>query len=231
VLEIVVDANEARCGLADLLIPRWDTVRVRRLVAGDVAIGDRILIERKTSDDFLASLEDGRLFRQAVRIASSCVRPLIVLEGADERLRGRIDASSLRGIELALTVGFRIPVLRTADLAETAVVIRHIAAQEARRRPSRPRPPSDASPSSAVKPADGVADPATGRARSSPQTYEVLLALPGVGKHRARSIAHAVGSVRKLSELSVRELMRIPGVGPDTAARIVDALAGRTDTS
>ncbi len=62
---IQVDANESRSGLAKLLAESWDYVRVRRLDVGDVAIGPNVLVERKTTDDFLASIGDGRLFRQA----------------------------------------------------------------------------------------------------------------------------------------------------------------------
>ena len=80
-MRIVVDANESRRGLAELLAESWDGVEVRRLPVGDVAIGERVLVERKTTDDLLASLADGRLFRQARFLAARAPRPIVIQEG------------------------------------------------------------------------------------------------------------------------------------------------------
>ena len=94
---IIVDANESACGLAKLLAGQWDHVQVQRLRVGDVAVGDRVLIERKTVDDYLASLADGRLFRQATQLAAA-PRPILIREGDPAVLHGRIDPGALRGV-------------------------------------------------------------------------------------------------------------------------------------
>jgi ERCC4-type nuclease len=220
-MTIVVDANESMCGLAEILARDWDLVAVRKLHAGDVAVGSRILIERKTAADYVASLADGRLFRQASCIAASAARPVLILEGDSGALDGRIEPGARRGIELAITVGFRIPILRTRDLPDTAVWIRHLAAQEARRSSRRrlqSRPSTDSS----------IGDSRVPLERVAPETVEALAALPGVGRVRAVAIARHVGTLSELCRLGVRDLMAIPGIGPDTAARIVDALRGKS---
>lgn len=223
-VSIVVDAGEAACGLAELLAREWDDVQVRRLPAGDIAIGDRVLVERKTAVDYLASLADGRLFRQAFQLAGAVPRPLIILEGDLATVAERIHPASLRGVELAIAVGYRIPVLTTSDLADTVSRVRHIAAQEAKRKSRRSRGSVRTRGEQRGEQRGG--DERTNHRRLPPEAFDTLLALPGVGKERARAIAESVGSLSDLCRLGVRDLLRVPGVGPDTAARIVDALRG-----
>lgn len=220
---IIVDANESACGLAKLLAGQWDHVQVQRLRVGDIAIGDRVLIERKTVEDYLASLADGRLFRQATQLTAA-PRPILIREGDPAVLRGHIDPGALRGVELALAVGFRIPILTTSSLVETASCVRHIAAQEARREARRRRNAVTSTP---------VARGSKSRShrRLPPEAFNALLALPGVGLERARAIANHVGSMSDLCRLGIRDLLSVPGVGPDTAARIVDALRGSVESN
>ena len=127
-MQIVVDANESRCGLAELLAASWPAVAIRYLPVGDVAIGKRMLVERKTAEDCIASLEDGRRFRQAVQLHAACEKPLLIHEGGKDPLGQLVQSGPTRGALLALMIGFRIPILPTHDLRETATVIRHIAA-------------------------------------------------------------------------------------------------------
>jgi Fanconi anemia group M protein len=215
----VVDANESACGLARFLAEQWNDVVVRRLQVGDVAIGDRVVIERKAVDDYVASLGDGRLFRQAARLAGAVPRPALILEGDRSFLESRIDRGALRGVELAITIGFRIPVLYTGSVVESASYVRHMAAQEARREARRRRNLVR------TKQDTGQAD-RPGRRRLSPEAFEALLSLPGVGLERARAIAEHAGSLGDLCRLGFRDLLSVPGVGADTAARIVDGLRG-----
>lgn len=222
-VRIVVDANESRSGLADLLQAQWDEVEVRRLSVGDVAIGDRIVVERKTTADLAASLADGRMFGQARRLVVAALRPLVIHEGDGTDLTRRIDPGACRGAVLALCVGFRIPVLETADLEETARLLRHTAAQEARRearcrrRMQWPRRPAAGGPTVAPR-------------RLPPEAFEVLLSLPQVGPARAGALARQLGCLGDLADLGVRDLLRVPGIGPDTAARIIDTLHGRAQS-
>ncbi len=216
---IQVDANESRCGLAKLLAETWDYVSVRRLDVGDVAIGPNVLVERKTTDDFLASIGDGRLFRQARHLAAAVPRPVLIHEGDPDGMTGRMDPGAHRGVLLALAVGFRIPVLTTRDIRETATLIRHMAAQESRRAARRRRRTRIGSrrPRCGAKLAGAL----------PPEAIEVLLALPRVGHTRASALAAHLQSLDDLTRLGIRDLLAIPGIGPDTAARIIDTLHGQ----
>ncbi len=215
-LTIVVDLSEARSGLAEILSDLWAYVLIRRLPVGDVAIGERVRIERKTTGDLLSSLRDGRLFGQCGRLAREFERPVLLVEGDLAELAGRVDPGALRGAFLAITVGLRVPMLFTRDVEDTASTVRHLAAQEARRLSREARRP----------PSFGPPPPAAREPFVPPETARLLEALPGVGPRMARRIATRIGGIEALVHGSVRDLLAVPGVGPDRAAGILDALRG-----
>ena len=217
-MRIVVDVNESRSGLPRLLAELWADVVVRRLRVGDVAIGGRLLVERKTTEDLLASLRDGRLFRQAASLASSASRPVLIQEGEPDELARQIPRGTYRGVILALSVGFRIPVLTTRDLGETAGLLQHMAAQESRRESRRRRTRAREQPQKASH---------QGPRRLGPDAFELLLALPRVGPTRAAALAARLESFGDIAGLGIRDLLRVPGIGPDTAARIIDTVRGQ----
>ena len=51
----------------------YDNIKLikQRLAIGDYEIDGRLLVERKTLQDLVASIKDGRLFKQAYRLANS----------------------------------------------------------------------------------------------------------------------------------------------------------------
>jgi Fanconi anemia group M protein len=201
-LRITIDDREPS-GFAQAVAARWTPSAVGRLPVGDVEVGSRVLVERKTVPDFVASLEDGRLFRQAAALTRACHRPLLVVEGTEAYEVLGVAPEALRGVLLTLTVAFRLPMLRTSDAAETAECIVRIARHEARRaaRLTRPRTPTP------------------GR-----QALAVLASIPGVGDERARRLLNAFGSVAAVASASEQELRRVELVGEALARAIVGAL-------
>jgi ERCC4-type nuclease len=198
---IVVDDREGPSGLAEELAARWPEVWVGRLPVGDVEIGRRILVERKTMPDLLASLADRRLFRQAADL-SAAARPLLVLEGVEGLDPARVHPRQLRGVLLALTLGYRIPILRTGSPEETAAYLAQAAHQESRR--------DGAGPSAERNPGRRVA-------------LDVLGAIPGVGDYRARRLLRRFGSAGAVLSAPLRDLGEVPGIGPATARSVEDA--------
>lgn len=92
--EIVIDTREHRSRVHDLLVEATDLrCRVGRLGVGDYLVGGRVLVERKTLDDFGASVIDARVFDQANRLARSPLAGVLLLEG--RHLRRRIGRGQL----------------------------------------------------------------------------------------------------------------------------------------
>ena len=163
---------------------------------GDVGIGPRVFVERKTVADLAVSLADGRLFRQAYDLAGRAERPLFLVEGAIDPLvmeQTGLSPNSYRGLMLSLMVGFGIPVLRTRSVEETAVWLARLADHESRR----------GRRSSLRRAATSRRDPEKG----------MLASLPGIGASRAEALLAEFGSVRGVLEADAARLRRVEGIG------------------
>ncbi|MEN8150439.1 MAG: ERCC4 domain-containing protein [Planctomycetota bacterium] len=205
-LRVVVDDREGASRLPGAVAAAWANTLVGRLPVGDVQVGERILVERKTLRDFVSSLEDGRLFRQAHALNAACRRPLILLEGEDAFDLLGLSGEALRGVLLSLLVGYRIPVFRTDSVLDTAATVGRIARQEARR---------------IARAAARRRGPTPGR-----KALDVLGCVPGVGDLRARSLVDEFGSVRKIAQLTEEQLVQAKGIGPATAKNTARAMRG-----
>ena len=208
-LLVVVDDRESASRLPGAVAAAWANTCVGRLPVGDVQVGERILIERKTVRDFVASLEDGRLFRQAYALNAACRRPLILIEGEDATDLLGLTGEALRGVLLSLLVGYRIPVFRTDSVLDTAKTVGRIARQEARR---------------LARAAARKRGPTRGR-----KTLDVLGCVPGVGDLRARSLVDEFGSVRAIADQTEKDLVRVKGIGPVTARNTARVLREEPD--
>ncbi|WP_432484293.1 excinuclease ABC subunit UvrC [Kineococcus esterisolvens] len=62
--------------------------------------------------------------------------------------------------------------------------------------------------------------------RSRAMTSSALDGVPGLGQTRRAALLKHFGSVKRLRAASVEEVAAVPGVGPRTAAAVVEALAG-----
>lgn len=230
--DLILDDRERPSGLAgELERVLGRPPRVRRLEVGDVLVRGRILIERKTAADFEASLIDGRLFEQAPALARANFDPLIIVEGTFDRAKNRASGAALRQALLALVMDFRLPVVRSAGLADTAQWVK--ALLEGRRRAEPPDwrgvTPAGARRPEAERPGEPRRAPLSPALRARRQTEALLAAIEGVGPVRARALAEAFGSLGALMAADHDAIARVSGVGTRMAARIRLALEGKTE--
>jgi excinuclease ABC subunit C len=61
--------------------------------------------------------------------------------------------------------------------------------------------------------------------RSKAMTVSALDGIPGLGETRRKALLRQFGSLKRLRAASADEIAEVPGIGPRTAAAIVDALA------
>ena len=211
-VRMLLDDRERSSGLLEELnrLPRV-SVEVVRLDVGDVVVAGAAVVERKTVFDLAQSLVDGRLFRQANRLATSPHRPLLILEGAEELLDGQgVPREALQGALLTLNLLYAIPVVRSKDVAETARLLYYIGCQWQRLRQGE----SNIRPKRAVK-------------RISTQQLRLLQALPGIGTDRAKRLLRQFGTVRAVLQADEAALCSVEGIGPATANRITQLLDAR----
>jgi ERCC4-type nuclease len=182
-------------------------LRPGRLSAGDYLVDNRLLFERKTISDLARSIADGRLFRQALLLAASDYRPVLLLEGTRGDADGlRVSREAMQGALISVSVIMGVPVLRSAGPAESAWLIVTCARQVDR-----------AASDSVFRPGHRP------RGRRGRQLY-ILQGLPKIGKARAERLLGVFGSVQGVMNARYEDLLQVEGIGKGTARKIVDVL-------
>ena len=218
-VEIVVDQRELDAAIARDLSKRDGLeVRLETLDVGDYVCSDRVVVERKTVDDFLATLtgaDDRSLFEQARDMTRYYERPVLVVEGTGSLAERRdVHPNAIRGALASLAVDFGVSLLRTADAADTAGLLAVLAGREQR---SGRRPVS-------------VHAEKTAKTLAEQQEY-VVSSIAEVGPVTARSLLEAFGTVEAALTASAEELRTVEGVGELTAERIREVVTSEYDPS
>ena len=79
--EITVIADNRETMNIDKLLESYGArVITRKLEVGDYILSDQVAVERKTMDDFLNSIKDGRLFGQLTELNRNFESPILILE-------------------------------------------------------------------------------------------------------------------------------------------------------
>ena len=203
-IQIVADDREVSSGIVDVFKERLGiSVTVERLPVGDYEVDSRLLFERKTLVDFVASIKDGRLFRQAHRLACAALKTAVILEGTSSDLASsRMHREAIQGAIVSLSIQFGLPILRSRDPKESAGLMIYAAKQER-----------------ASKDYVSLRHGKRPKTRRRRQLY-VLQGLPYVGPKKARLLLNHFGSVRAVMSASPEELTSIPGMGDYTAKAV-----------
>ena len=92
------------------------------LEIGDYIIGD-LIIERKTSKDFIASVFDGRIFQQANKITSYTNRAILLIEGnLNKEVEYLKNKNSIHGTLLVLAI-LNFKIIYSNDIEETSNIL------------------------------------------------------------------------------------------------------------
>ena len=175
------------------------------LAVGDYAVGDRV-IERKTVADLHLSLVNRRLWSQVAALRRDPRRAYVLVEGEDLD-DGPVPARAVRGALLkVLDNGIRL--LRTGSPADTALWLYVLARQEQRRMEHR-------------------ATVSSGRRRIVVSPVGLLSAIPSISIDCAKRLMGEFGSIAAIAAASESDLRSIPGIGPERAAALHNALTGR----
>jgi ERCC4-related helicase len=202
--KIVIDDRETSSKVVEVLSGMGADIRLERLPHGDYAIGDRILVERKTAADFVDTLINRDLLGQAKAMAEACTRPVLIIEGGDLYTRRDMHPNAIRGVLAALAVDMGISLLHTKDVQDTAQMLFVLARREEGERGERKIHPHKSYHS--VK---------------EEQEY-IVSAFPDVGLKAARLLLSHFKSVQAIANASPEELTAIRGIGEKTAGKIAE---------
>ncbi|HJJ28945.1 MAG TPA: DEAD/DEAH box helicase [Methanocorpusculum sp.] len=203
---VVVDNRETHSKVAECLSRLGVKITLAQLPVGDYAIGDRILVERKTIADFVDTLVERDLFGQMKELASNCTRPVLIVEGgslSDLYDVRNVHPNAIRNTLASIAVDFDVSLVFTRDAAETADMLHAFARREAG---------SEKKERTQHK----------GKSRKSlhESAEYVLTAFPDVGPKAARTLLAHFGSLRAVLSASKEELLAVSGVGEKTAAGV-----------
>ncbi|HIG03109.1 MAG TPA: hypothetical protein EYQ53_01815 [Candidatus Poseidoniales archaeon] len=230
--------------LANLRALKID-VDIETLAVGDIAIGDLIIIERKTSRDLIDSLLDKRIFRQARRLIACAPQALLIVEGADSMSRA-VHSNAIAGLLAHLSADIGLTIIPTKNTQATARVVAMLAKKEKRRidklakrlnsrlvnseeerierRPKSAWTKHHASGSLGVESnmTKGQSDTKAAKEKFA-RGVEVLQAFPSIGRVRARKLMLEFGSPAKVFSASEDRLAR-NGISPQRLAQMLEIL-------
>jgi ERCC4-type nuclease len=201
---VLVDHRERGSAIPEALVAAGLTVELTDLPVGDYVLGPGLAVERKGPADLGASIRDGRIFDQAVRLQSAFPQAVLLVEGeprwiAEDAWRGAV----CRLVEDGFTV------LHSLDVEDSAAWIVRLA-KRARR----------------AAPTVRTEGPRRAPRHPSVQAELMLSVVPGISRSMARSLLAAYGSVEAVAAAAPRELRRHPGIGRVRADRLAEALRG-----
>ena len=131
-LQIIVDSRERNLiSKLEKRKERFDFEK-KQLDVADVVISEDVAIERKTGSDFIASIIDGRLFEQFLRLLDTYTAPILILEAFDYLALENtgMNLSSIYGALAYLSYKMGVSVIPTRNIDDTLIVIERIAYRE-----------------------------------------------------------------------------------------------------
>ena len=203
--KIIIDDRELVSKVAEHLSSAGAIIHIKRLLQGDYKIGDRILVERKTSRDFVDSLIDRDLLDQLREMARACPKPVLVIEGGDIYAQRDIHPNAIRGALAAISVSMGIAIFHTRDAGDTADLFLVLARREEE---------------------NGYKERGSGQkeAYESLATAQeaIISAFPDLGPKYARALLTTFGSLKAILDAEKEDLLQVPGIGAKKAEIIYE---------
>src|SRR3989338_4275906 len=114
--KVVVDTRENQ-NIVQHLQDFGSIVEVKQLLVGAYVCSERIVIEKKTTSDFINSIKDQRLFGQIQELKNSAEKPVLMIEGNPELLflESRMHPNAIRGVLSSIAIYHNVPILWTAN--------------------------------------------------------------------------------------------------------------------
>lgn len=206
-VKIIIDHRESRSAVMRFLSQKDITIEPQQLDVGDYIISSRIGVERKTVDDFLNSLIDGKLFVQIKNLRTTYSRPLLVVEGDGLLTKRNISHNAIFGSIVSIIVDFGIPIITTRTPQETADFLSVMAYREQK----------------VGNRAIAIRGEKTARTISEQQQF-LIEGLPNISAVLAQRLLQHFGSIRALANTTEEDLCQVNGIGKNIATDILKIL-------
>ena len=199
---VFADSREGNSKVIRHLSEMEIDVQIRSMAVGDYQVSDEVVIERKTAKDFVDSIIDKRLFKQARELSEEFKRPLLILEG-DDIYNGMLHPNAVRGTIAAIAIDFGISIIPTRNSEDTAAMIKRIAVREQSGDKVNIQIRTDKKPTSLWE-----------------QQLFIIESLPNIGPVNAKNLLKHFGTVENVIKATEGELQEVEGIGKKTAKNI-----------
>lgn len=205
--QIYADSREGNSKVLRELDKLNVDIVVKSLAVADYQVSNDVGIERKTTKDFITSIIDKRLYKQARELAEYFRKPIIILEGED-LYSSLIHPNAVRGALSSIAVDFSIPIIPTRSEEDTAAMITRIAIREQIKESSDIQIRTEKKPLTLYE-----------------QQLYMVESLPNIGPVTAKKLLQEFGSVGGVINASENELKKVEGIGDKIAQRIREVIS------
>lgn len=214
-LEIVIDDREPDAMLEYLLFYKNIIVRKERLLVGDYLLDSELIVERKSTSDFCASIKDGRFFKQAGKLASSKTPSCIIIEGKKAEFKDfGFNKNAIQAILLSASVIFKIPILRSKTQRDTVSIMLQSFKQLTKDKLADYKFHPRLKPKFKSQRTD----------KYLKQKIHILEGFPGIGADRAEHLLNHFGSLQHIFNAPESDLLSVTGIGKSTVQKMKNLL-------
>jgi len=209
-IRIVIDEREKKSGIPDLLRAVGINIEIKTLPVGDYIVAPETVVERKSIQDFVSSIFDGRLFDQCSRLKEHFQHPIILMEGNVDEIETITENPLIfYGALSSIAIDFKIPIIPTANASHTAKLLVSMCSRK-----------------------ETSGGPFLKKIRKSNdiqrQQLSSLCSLPGVGEKTAVRMLEKFGSPIRVFTATSVELSKVEGLGESRAKKIKKMLENKS---
>lgn len=203
---IYVDHREAKSGVTRELSKLNVEIETTTLSVADYQVSQELAVERKSTQDFVKSVIDKRLYKQAKELVENFKKPLIILEGENLYASG-LHPNAIRGALASLAVDFGIPIIPTRSPEDTGAMLYRLALREQKDNSKEIGLRTEKKPLNQWE-----------------QQLYIIESLPNVGPVTARKLLEEFMTVKNVINASKDDLKKIDGIGDKIAQKIRDVV-------
>ncbi len=208
-LVVYVDTREGNSKVIRALDTIGVKVKVNTMAVADYQVSEEVAIERKTAKDFVDSIVDKRLFKQARMMMEEFKKPIMILEG-DDFYSGFINPNAIRGAMTSIALDYGISIIPTRTEEDTAAMIKRIAIREQKGEKRSIQIRTERKPQNLWE-----------------QQLFIIESLPNIGPVHAKRLLEHFGSVKAVLEADEKKLQEVEGIGKKTAKNIREVVEGK----
>ncbi len=202
---IFADSREQASTVIKKLFEKKAKMITKPLAIGDFVLSKDVCVERKTIEDFLSSMIDGRLFSQLVDLRGNYSKPLLLLEGNINEIYSlrNIHKNSIIGALTSIALDYQVPIINTQNEEETAEYLYNIAKREQIENKNDVR----------------IRIGRKGLTVNEQQRF-IVEGMPLVGPQLAKNLLEKFGSIKNIINANEKELQDIENLGKKKSKQI-----------